>query len=139
MRYKAFISYSHVSDGKLASALQSALQSFAKPFFRLRALKIFRDATDLRITPRLWLVIQNALRESDFFILLASPHSAQSEWVTRELGEWLALHSGDSSQLIIVLTGGDLRWDPARSDFEWTQTTSLPRILEHHFDQDPYI
>src|SRR5437867_4307106 len=31
MPYKAFISYSHAADSKLASALQSALYQFAKP------------------------------------------------------------------------------------------------------------
>ena len=35
----AFISYSHAADGKLAPALQSALQRFAKSWYRRRALR----------------------------------------------------------------------------------------------------
>src|SRR5262245_5926485 len=39
--YKAFMSYSHAADGRLAPTLQSALHRFAKPWYRLRALSIF--------------------------------------------------------------------------------------------------
>jgi hypothetical protein len=47
MAYHAFMSYSHAADGKLAPALQSALHRFAKPWYRLRAMRIFRDKTSL--------------------------------------------------------------------------------------------
>jgi hypothetical protein len=46
--YDAFISYSHAVDGKLAPSLQTALQRFAKPWYRLRAMRVFRDQTILR-------------------------------------------------------------------------------------------
>ena len=36
-KYKAFISYSHAADQKLATALQSALQSFARPYYLSKA------------------------------------------------------------------------------------------------------
>ena len=45
--YTAFISYSHAVDGRLAPALQSALHGFAKPWYRLRALRVFRDQASL--------------------------------------------------------------------------------------------
>ncbi|MCC7373587.1 MAG: hypothetical protein IT581_02955, partial [Verrucomicrobiales bacterium] len=66
-RYRAFLSYSTAADGGLAPALQRGLQRFAKPWFRRRALRVFRDATGLGITPALWDSIETALRESDFF------------------------------------------------------------------------
>ncbi len=47
----AFISYSHAADGKLAAALQQALHRFAKPLFKLRAIRVFRDETTLGMTP----------------------------------------------------------------------------------------
>ena len=90
MRYDAFISYSHAADGKLAPALQSALQRFAKPWYRRRALHIFRDQTSLAATPELWPTIQAALDDAKYFLLLASPEAAQSKWVRREVGHWLA-------------------------------------------------
>ncbi len=39
--------------------------------------------------PHLWRSIQDALDSSRFFILLASPESAQSRWVEREVEHWL--------------------------------------------------
>jgi hypothetical protein len=65
MTYKAFISYSHAADGQLAPAIQSALQSFAKPWYKLRAIVVFRDKTTLAMTPKLWPSIQAALDESE--------------------------------------------------------------------------
>jgi hypothetical protein len=87
--YNAFMSYSHAADGMLAPALQSALHRFAKPWYRLRALHIFRDKTTLAVTPSLWGAIQAALDQSTFFILLASPESAASIWVQQEIEHWL--------------------------------------------------
>jgi hypothetical protein len=78
MIYKAFISYSHSADDKLAPALQSALHRFAKPFYRLRAIRVFRDKTSLHLTPELWPLIQKALADSEYFLLLCSPDAAKS-------------------------------------------------------------
>jgi hypothetical protein len=86
MPYRAFISYSHAAeDGKLAPALQSALHRFAKPWYRLRALDVFRDETSLSVTPALWPSIEKALSESEYFILMASPKAAASHWVRQEM------------------------------------------------------
>jgi len=63
MPYKAFISYSHAADGQLAPTLQSALHRFAKPFYKLRAVRVFRDKSNLQLTPGLWPLIQSVLRE----------------------------------------------------------------------------
>jgi hypothetical protein len=45
--YAAFISYSHAKDKTLASAMQSAIQRLGKPWYRRRALRLFRDDTSL--------------------------------------------------------------------------------------------
>jgi len=50
--FDAFISYSHAADGKLAAALQHGLHRFAKPLFRRRAIRVFRDESTLAMTPR---------------------------------------------------------------------------------------
>src|SRR5262249_7330513 len=83
MPYEAFVSYSHAVDGQLAPALQSALHGLAKPWYRLRALRVFRDKTSLSANPGLWPSIERALAESEFFLLLASPEAAHSPWVER--------------------------------------------------------
>ena len=51
--YDAFVSYSHAADGRLAPALQRGLQSLAKPWYRRRALRVFRDETSLSASPEL--------------------------------------------------------------------------------------
>src|SRR5687768_1999565 len=69
--YKAFLSYSHAADGRLASFLQAALQGFAKAWYRRRSIRVFRDTTGLEVTPDLWASISKALEASEHFILLA--------------------------------------------------------------------
>src|SRR4051812_40280958 len=85
----AFLSYSHAADGKLAPALQSGLHGFARPWFRLRALRVFRDEASLSANPGLWSSIVQALGSTQFFILLASPEAARSPWVGRETSYWV--------------------------------------------------
>ena len=135
MPYRAFISYSHAADGKLAPALQSALHRFAKPWNRLRAIDVFHDETSLSVTPALWSAIQKALSESEYFILMASPEAAASHWVRQEVDYWLQHAAAD--RILIVLTEGEIVWDNAAGDFDWGQTTALPETLEKNFSQEP--
>ena len=125
MKYDAFISYSHRADDALAPALQSALHAFARPWNRLRALHVFRDQTSLAASPELWPAIEAALGESRHLLLLASPAAAASRWVGREIAWWLANRSAQT--LYILVTDGELVWNESAVDFDWTQTTCLPR------------
>jgi len=134
MAYDAFISYSHSADGLVAPALQTALQRFAKPWWKPRAVKIFRDETSLSASHDLTLSIRSALDSSRFFILLASPGSARSKWVEREARLWLAEKKPD--QILIVLTEGTILWDEA-GDFDWSRTNALPRALAGAFKSEP--
>lgn len=86
--YDAFISYSHAADGELAPALQAGLQSLGKPWYRRRALRVFRDKTSLSATPELWPTIERVLAGSRYFVLLASPEAARSRWVDQEVDWW---------------------------------------------------
>ena len=52
--YKAFISYSHAEDSALAAAVHTALHRFARPWYRLRAMRVFRDKTSMSANPALW-------------------------------------------------------------------------------------
>jgi hypothetical protein len=54
MAFDAFISYSHAADGRLAPALQRAIQRLAQPWYRARALRVFRDESALSANPHLW-------------------------------------------------------------------------------------
>ena len=108
MKYNAFISYSQRQDARLASCLETALEKFAKPTFKRRALDIFRDSNDLSASPDLWGKIEEGLDESEYFILLASPKAAQSPWCTKEVDHWLKTKSID--KFLVVLTEGELHW-----------------------------
>jgi len=124
LRYQAFISYSHTGDSKLARALQSSLQRFARPWYRLAPLvRVFRDETSLAADPALWASIERHLGQSEWLLLMASPLSANSFWVNREVVWWLK-HRGVASMLLLV-TDGDIAWDHSKSDFDWSRTTAL--------------
>ncbi|MEJ2616505.1 MAG: TIR domain-containing protein, partial [Ignavibacteriaceae bacterium] len=135
MKYKAFISYSHVADGKLAASLEETLETIAKPRYQLRTFDIFRDQTDLSLSPHLWGEIEKSLQESEFFILLASPESAQSHWVQKEIHYWL--ENKPKENLIVALTRGSVLWDEKAGDFDWLQTNALAKELSKAFPGEP--
>jgi hypothetical protein len=134
--YDAFMSYSHEVSSKTASKLQHALQHIAKPWYRLRGMRVFRDETDLCAEPEGWQAIQEALARSRFLIYMASTRAAASGWVAKELTYWIETHSSET--LLIALTDGDIVWDNERRDFDWERTTSLPRQLSGAFRGEPF-
>lgn len=133
--YDVFISYSHAAERPVAIALQKALSQFAKPWYKLRALRAFRDDASLSANAALWPSIQKALDDSEHFLLLASPESAKSEWVQREIEYWLAHKSSD--RMLIAQTAGNLSWDSAAGDFEWNTTDALPAAMKGAFSEEP--
>ena len=135
MSYAAFISYSHAADGLLAPALQSALHRLARPWYRLRALHVFRDATNLSAAPELWPRIEEALRASKALVLLASPEAARSKWVRREVEFWRS--KPDAPPIFIVVTAGEAVWDAAAGDFDYERSTALPDALRGLYRDEP--
>src|SRR6185369_2742799 len=129
------ISYSHAKDKPVAAALQSVVQTLGKPWYRRRALRIFRDDTSLSATPGLWPSIEQALAQSRFLIFLASPEAAASQWVGKEVAYWLE-HKGNDT-LLIALTDGDLSWDGVAADFRSSGTPALPDDLKARFRVEP--
>src|SRR5262245_27830777 len=133
--YDAFISYSHAKDKPVAAALQAAIQKLGKPWYRRRALRLFRDDTSLSATPGLWPSIEQALAQSRFLILLASPEAALSPWVGKEVAYWLERKSADT--LLIALTDGELVWDEGAGDFRPHERLPLPAALAGRFATEP--
>jgi WD40 repeat protein len=134
-RFDAFISYSSDLDPRLAPALQRGLHRFAKPWYRTRALHVFRDTASLSANPALWPAIRSAIDASDAFILLAAPESASSRWVDKEVAYWCENRS--TERLIVVLAGGAIVWDEVSRDFDWTMTTALPPSARGAFQDEP--
>ena len=135
MPHDAFISYSHATDAKLAAALESGLEKFAKPALKLRSMDIFRDQTSLSANPSLWTSLVEHLSGSRWFLLFACPDSAASPWCLKEILWWL--ENRDPDKIHIILTGGEICWDSNAGDFEWTKTTALSAALKRYFREEP--
>ncbi|MGH3942911.1 MAG: toll/interleukin-1 receptor domain-containing protein, partial [Pseudonocardiaceae bacterium] len=134
-RYHAFISYSHAVDERLGPALRDALHRFARRWNRRRALYVFCDRRSLSANEDLWSTIESALTASGCFILLASPESAKSYWVRREVETWQRIEP--RRPLHIGLTDGEIVWDAHAEDFDWSRTTALPDSLCGWFGKEP--
>ncbi|MDH3308744.1 MAG: TIR domain-containing protein, partial [Acidimicrobiia bacterium] len=129
-QYDGFISYSHSADDLLAPRLQSGLQKFAKPWWKRRAVRIFRDESSLSANPHLWSSITEALDTSGWFVLLLSPDAAQSEWVNQEIAYWV--EHRDPKKILPVVTDGSFGW----VDGEVTGD-SVPDALRGVFSEEP--
>lgn len=129
-RYHGFISYSHAADGLLAPRLASALQRFAKPWWKRRAVRVFRDDSSLTASPHLWSSIARAMDQSDWFILLLSPEAASSKWVNQEIDYWVSKR--DPDRILPVLTDGTLTWSGNQ-----LQGTAVPPSVEGVFRDEP--
>jgi WD40 repeat protein len=135
MKYNAFISYSHSADSNLAPSIEAGLEKFAKPIFKRRALRIFRDSNDLSASPNLWANISEGLSNAEYFIFFASPQAAKSKWCRKEVEYWKKNKSID--KFLIVLTEGNLAWDEFNHDFDWNKTNCLPNNLAGVFEDEP--
>ena len=118
--------------GACREAAGRAWSSFGRAWYQRRAIRVFRDDTNLSATPHLWGSIEEALSRSKWLILLASPDAAASPWVGRELAWWLAHRSPD--RLLIGLTAGELRWDRQRPS---GPGDALPPVLGDHRLPEP--
>lgn len=105
--YDVFLSYASVDEPQ-ARALERGLQRFAKPWYRLQALRVFRDRSVLPAGDGLWSALRSRLQAARWLVLLASPESAKSEWVEREVSWWREHHSvnGTVTNIIVVRTDG---------------------------------
>ncbi len=104
----AFISYSHKSDKDLAKSLERVLWTFGRKWYALRGVRTYRDDTNLAAEPDFWPAIEQAVRQSRCLVLMASPESAGSTWVAREIAAAIDEHGIEG--LCIVQTAGLLPW-----------------------------
>ncbi len=127
MKYAAFISYSRTASGGLAKALQSDLQRFAKKWHQMRSVEAFRDDSNLSANPALWPSIVDALGQSTWFILLASPAAAASQYVEDEVRWWVE-HRGPET-VLIAHCGGTIAWSREHGRFAQVTDCLPPSLL----------
>src|ERR1700744_2380964 len=126
--YDAFLSYTH-RDRPVATGIQKGLHQIGRRLGQLRALRVFRDDTDLTVRPDLWGGIAGALDRPRFLVVVLSPGAAGSHWVNEEVSYWLALRG--RGQLLMVLAGGHLQWDREHARFNpQASDAALPVLTE---------
>jgi hypothetical protein len=124
--YDAFLSYAH-RDQQVTIAIQKGLHRIGRRVGQLRALRVFRDDTNLMANPDLWGKITEALDRARYMIVVLSPQSAASHWVNEEVSYWLQ-HRGHE-QLMLVLGEGHLRWEATSQRFDPEQSDAVPPAL----------
>lgn len=138
----AFLSYVHdrpgeagaasgqrVSDAIIARRLRLAMLNLATPRTARSDLQIYLDRSKQTPSADVWRGILGNLERSRVLVLLASPESADSGGVRREVEHWLG--SGRTvDDIIIVLTRGD----------GVALDASLPALLAQRWrsEQEPY-
>ncbi len=110
--YNAFISYRHTErDIAVASEVQKQLEHFRIPeaiqkSSGIRKIeRIFRDKDELPLSSNLGTDIETALAQSDYLIVICSPHTAESSWVKREIELFLETH--DQNRVLTVISEGE--------------------------------
>ena len=112
-RYDAFVSYRHVQpDRKWAKWLHTALETYRTPKklvqqrgIASRVTRVFRDEEELPASADLSQVIDTALQQSRFLIVVCSRRTPESEWVNREVLRFREL--GRNDQVLALLIDGE--------------------------------
>jgi hypothetical protein len=127
--FHAFLSYSWAADRGIAPVIQSALQGFLRPWFRVRALNIFRDLSCLPANSKLEEALANRLDRSRHLIALAAPEAKDSAGMEFEAAHWFSRsRSGDA--LVIVTSGCYSNWPEI-------QDSALPPTLRRELQAAP--
>lgn len=101
--WDVFVSYTH-ADHAAASRIQAFVEDYPLPGKR-RALRVFRDKTDLR-AGELGRSIPQEIGNARVLMLCCSPAAARSGWVAREVAAFDSAH-GAAAPLVPLLLDGE--------------------------------
>ena len=111
-QYKAFISYRHVSpDKEIATKLHSLIENYKIPpnikiKQKVRKMgRVFRDEEELPLSTDLGNDIQEALRNSEWLIVICSAAYLESKWCNAELDYFISL--GRRDHILTLLVDGE--------------------------------
>ena len=139
-RYFAFLSYSH-KDSELADWLHRELERFRVPTSLVgritehgavprRLTPIFRDERELAAATDLGEEIEDALRNSQFLIVLCSPEAARSRWTNAEIDTFK--RSRPDGCILAAIAAGE----PFASDSPGSAADEcFPPALRHRYDR----
>ena len=113
--YDAFLSYSWKSDTGIAPVLQSAIQRFLCPWYKLRARTVFRDLSCFPAGSSLETELFARLDRSQHLIILACPEATRSQGMEIEARHWFSRPR--NGQILIVVTDGKCNsWEQIREN-----------------------
>lgn len=109
-RYAAFISYRHVEpDRGWAKWLHRAIETYRIPAQLISADssrktigRVFRDEEELSASASLSEKIDEALRDSEFLVVICSPRTPGSQWCNREIERFRELGRGDRILALLI-------------------------------------
>ena len=111
MIYDAFISYRHTPlDMEFAKKVHSGLETYRVPKAvqkktgKKKIKRVFRDQEELPIGSDLNDNISAALRESEYLVVICSPETPGSYWVSKEIETFIAMH-GRRNILAVLIDG----------------------------------
>lgn len=109
-RYSAFISYTD-ADRALAAHLQARLERYRLPrkiaeqIGSPRIRPVFVDRSEMSAASDLGAALTDALRQSDYLIVLCTPRTPKSRWVGQEINAFRELRG--SGNILVALFQGD--------------------------------
>ncbi|UTW45254.1 TIR domain-containing protein [bacterium SCSIO 12696] len=110
--YRAFISYRHTdADRKWAKWLMHSLETYRTPKTLIkkgiaqRVGRLFRDDDEIPASSDLGSQLEEALRNSEFLLVICSPNTPSSHWVRREITLFQEMGRGD--RIIPLLVEGE--------------------------------
>jgi hypothetical protein len=114
-RYTAFVSYRHVEPDKYyAKWVATAIETYKIPKGVLRKHNlprklgpVFRDEEELSASANLSAAIEEALKASEYLIVVCSPRSAASPWVNAEVEFFRKI--GRADKILALLVEGEPR------------------------------
>ena len=114
IKYDAFISYRHTElDQFVAVNLHKELEAFKLPKVIKKQLqekgvdkkkieRVFRDRDELPITNNLADPITNALRNSEFLLVICSPRLKESLWCRKEIETFISMHGREKVFAVLI-------------------------------------
>jgi tetratricopeptide (TPR) repeat protein len=139
-RYRAFISYSH-ADKRWSEWLHRSLETYRSPRKLVgrttsagpvprRLTPVFRDRDDLPAAGDLSQEVDQALRTSQFLVVICSPAAAQSKWVNEEIRHFKSYHGED--RILAAIVGGE---PFASNDDNQAHLECFPQALRWHVNK----
>lgn len=110
-KYNAFISYRHTDlDKFVAEKLHSLIETYKMPkpvvekynITDNNVRRIFRDQDELPLAPSLENPIIEALKQSEFLIVICSPRLKESLWCKKEIENFIKFHSRNNILCVLV-------------------------------------